>query len=74
MEKQENFEEQTGIDLNTYLIVAEVEELMKDFRSKLNDIIVKTYKSGYDRAIQKMLEIFEKEGMKIGKLTKNSYL
>ena len=65
MGEQENFEEQTGINLNTYLIVAEVEELMKDFRSKLNAIIVKTYQTGYDRAIQKMLDMFEKEGIKV---------
>ena len=65
MGEQENFEKLTGIDLNTYSIVAEVEELMKDFRSKLNDIIVKAYERGYDRAIQRMLDMFEKEGIKI---------
>jgi len=65
MEEQKNFEKLTGLEPNTCLIVAEVEELMKSFRSKLNDIIVKTYETGYERAIQKMIEMFEKEGIKI---------
>lgn len=65
MGEQENFEKLTGIEPNTYSMVAEVEEFVKDFRSKLNDIVIKVYEAGYERAIQKMLEMFEKEGIKV---------
>jgi len=65
MDEQKIIKELTGFEPSTLLLVAEMEELMKEFRSKLNDIIVRFYEKGYDRAIQKLLEMLEKEGIKV---------
>lgn len=44
-------------------LTADLNSLMKDFRTKLDNIIIQFYEAGYDRALHKMVELFEQDGL-----------